>query len=221
VAGLGAIVNIGLAVSSHADGSVATAKFAGVQLSSLPVLTGTAIGAATGSATTDGTTYTVKGSGADIWGSGDNFFFLAGPIGVNQQITARVHTLGNTDVWVKAGVMIRESLAANAKQADAIVSPSKGIAFQYRSAAGGSSASAEQSAGTAPIWLPVRRIEPASPGATGLFHAYWSKDGVIWHTFCCAAPVTMTHDAYIGIAVTSHHAGVETTAVIDDVWVER
>jgi len=216
-----ALANIGIAVASHADGTLATAKFSGVRFGGLPLLFGHAIGSATGSATTDGTTYTVTGSGSDIWGTSDNFFYVATVLNAAEVITARVRTLGNTDAWAKAGVMIRESLDANSKHADAIVSPSKGIAFQYRAATGGASASAAQFSGSAPIWLRVRRFESASSPDAGDILAWWSSDGNIWHPFCCRAPVATAHDAFVGLAVTSHHAGVETTAVIDDVWIER
>src|SRR5439155_17874933 len=56
------LANIGMAVTSHADGTVAAAKFSGVRFGGVPLLFSHAIGSATGSATTDGTTYTVKGS---------------------------------------------------------------------------------------------------------------------------------------------------------------
>ena len=215
-----ALANIGVAVASHADGTVATAKFSGVRFGAVPLLFGHAIGSATGSATTDGTTYTVKGSGADIWGISDNFFFFATVLEPQEMITARVRSIGNTDVWAKAGVMIRETLDANSKHADAIVSPSRGIAFQYRAATGGASASAAQFSGSAPIWLRVRHVEPKS-SAAGEMLAWWSADGATWQPFCCHAPVSMLQNVYVGLAVTSHHAGVETTAVIDDVWIER
>jgi len=65
---------------------------------------------------------------AGIWGTKDAFFFLEMPFGEFRQITARVRVLGNVDPWTKAGVMIRETLWAGSRHADAIVSPSKGMA---------------------------------------------------------------------------------------------
>jgi hypothetical protein len=32
--------------------------------------------------------------------------------------------------------------------------------------------------------------------------------------------VTMAHAAYVGIALTSHKAGTETTAIVDDIRIE-
>jgi len=155
-------VSVGLAVTSHADGTIAKAQFQGVWTSALPQLTGRAIGAATGSVAFDGTTYTVKASGTDIWGTSDGFFFVEMPIGDFRMMSARVRVVGNTDPWAKAGVMIRENLAADSRHADLVVTPSKGIAFQYRASPGGTSASAELRAGAAPILLRIIRSESAS-----------------------------------------------------------
>jgi hypothetical protein len=221
VAGWPATVNVGLAVTSHADGTVADGTFMGVWTAPLPELTGRAIGAATGSVSWDGTTYTVKGSGADIWGTNDAFFFVEMPIGDYRSITARVRVLGNVDPWTKAGVMIRETLSPDSRHADAIVTPSKGIAMQDRATPGGTSASTDQRAGAAPMLLRIRRSESAS-GGPALFNANYSTDGgLTWRGFCCAASMPMNHLARIGIAVTSHKAGVETTALIDDVRIEQ
>jgi len=216
-----ASVNVGLAVTSHADGTLATAKFQGVWTSALPRLGGHWIGAATGGATFDGTTYTVTGSGSDIWGTSDAFFFLELPIGEFRQITARVQVVGNTDPWAKAGVMIRETLAADSRHADVVVTPSKGIAFQNRASPGATSASVELRASAAPILLRLTRSESAS-GGPALFNANYSTDGgLLWRAFCCAASMPMNHVAHIGLAVSSHKPGTETTAVIDDVRIER
>ena len=51
--------------------------------------------------------------------------------------SARVTSVSNTAAWVKAGVMIRGSLDANSAQAMMLVSYSKGLAFQRRTATEG------------------------------------------------------------------------------------
>ena len=147
--------------------------------------------------------------------------FFGVPIGDNAQMTLRVRSLGNTNAWAKAGVMIRESIAAGSPQADVIVSPAKGIAMQYRRATGGASADAAQVAGAAPVWLRIRRTEPLTTGQASTFNAWFSTDRVTWQPMPGSAAFPMAHDAMIGIALTSHAPGVETTAVIDDVRIER
>src|SRR2546423_14518814 len=65
--------------------------------------------AAPGQSAADGGTFTVVGSGADIWGASDAFRFHAQPISGDGTITARVTGIGDTNGWAKAGLMIRDS----------------------------------------------------------------------------------------------------------------
>jgi hypothetical protein len=76
--------------------------------------------------------FTVKGSGTDIWGSGDNFQFVHVPVGTKNVIVAKVESVQNTHAWAKAGVMIRESTNANSRNAMLLVSPENGVSFQRR-----------------------------------------------------------------------------------------
>ena len=64
-----------------------------------------------GSATFRLGTYTVTGSGNDIWGQEDQFNFVYQPITGDVDVSARVASLQGSSTWAKAGVMIRESLA--------------------------------------------------------------------------------------------------------------
>ena len=67
---------------------------------------------ATGSATYSSGTFTVIGSGIDLWGTADALRYVYQPISGDCTIIARVATIQNTMPWAQAGVMIRESLAA-------------------------------------------------------------------------------------------------------------
>jgi hypothetical protein len=162
----------------------------------------------------------MNADGTDIWGTADSFLYAWLPIGANRQITVRVRSIGAIDPWSKAGVMIRESLAAGSKQVDAIVSPSKGIAMQYRSATNGPSASPVQVSGAAPVWLRIRRFESATPGAPAGFQAEYSTTGTLWRVLSNSVSFPIAHDSLIGIAVTSHHAGVKTQVILDDIRLE-
>jgi hypothetical protein len=163
----------------------------------------------------------VKASGSDIWGASDHFVFVSTPIGDNAQITLRVRSLANTNAWAKAGVMIRETLDAASRHADFIVSPSKGMALQFRTEPNGPSESIGQTAGGVPVWLRIRRFESTTAGQPAGFTAWYSIDRTIWRAIPASTAFPIAHDAMIGIAVTSHLTGVETTAVIDDVRIER
>ena len=92
-----------------------------------------------GSATYLNGSFTVKGSGSDIWNTADAFHFVYQPWTGDGEIIAQVESVQNTDVWAKAGVMIRETLSASSKHAMMVVTPGSGVSFQRRTSTGGSS----------------------------------------------------------------------------------
>src|SRR3954467_7302594 len=85
-----------------------------------------------GDASASGGTFTVRGSGADVWGTADAFQFVWQRWTGDGTITARVATANGTQAWVKAGVMIRERLTPDSPHAFMLVSVAKGLAFQRR-----------------------------------------------------------------------------------------
>ncbi len=157
---------------------------------------------------TDGV-YTVVGSGADIWDAADEFQFVHQPINGDCDIRARVVSIDNTDPWAKAGVMIRESLAADSTHATTVVSSSSGISFQRRTTTGGNSAHTTTTGLAAPYWVRLVR-------AGDLFTAYRSTDGVNWTTMG-SETISMTATVYAGLAVTSHNDGVLAAGTFDNV----
>src|SRR5215216_1307072 len=94
-----------------------------------------------GSATYASGTFTVTGGGADIAGTADQFRFVYLQLTGDGTVVARVNSLQQTRPWSKAGVMIRESLSAGAKNAYTLVSVSKGSVFQRRTATAGTTLS--------------------------------------------------------------------------------
>ena len=162
-----------------------------------------------GAASQDGGVFTVVGSGKYIWGTSDEFRYAYQSANGNCTIIARVVGLGDTDDWAKAGVMIRNSLSANAKHVSAFITQTNGVQFQSRTGTG-SSATQSSVAGIAPPqWLKVVRT-----GNT--FRASYSADGVTYTEFG-VANVSMGSSVFIGLAVTSHADGDLNTAVFDNV----
>jgi regulation of enolase protein 1 (concanavalin A-like superfamily) len=165
--------------------------------------------AAAGTASYDSGTFTIKASGADIWGTADEFRFAYRAMTGNGTITARVSTVQNVSVWTKAGVMMRESLAADSKQAAMFVSSGKGLAFQRRTATGGISTHTAGASQTAPYWVRLTRS-----GST--FSAYSSPDGTAW-TLVGTDTISMASTIYVGLAVTSHVDGTVATVSFTNV----
>ena len=165
--------------------------------------------AAAGSASSASCVWTINGSGADIWGTTDEFHYVYQSLSGNGQIIARVVSMTNTDPWAKAGVMIRETLTGPSKHAMMVVTPGNGTAFQRRTSTGGSSTHTAGSAVTAPYWVKLIRNGNTLTG-------YESANGSAW-TLVGSDTVSMVTDVYVGLAVTSHNDGVVCTAVIDNV----
>ncbi len=118
----------------------------------------------------------------------------------------------NVHAWVKAGVMIRESLSASAAHGFMLVSASKGLAFQRRPAAAGASVSTAGALAGAPRWVKLQR--------TGdLFSAYESVDGTTW-TLVGTETIPMGTSVYVGLAVTSHTTGASATCTLDSVSIQ-
>jgi FG-GAP-like repeat len=203
----------GLALSSHVDGTVATARFSNVVVSHPPDWSANTIGPYAGTATFDGTTATIQGRGTDIWNAADQFTFFSDTCFGDCTITARVRSLQNTNAWAKAGVMFRETLSGPSRHVDMIVSPSKGAAMQYRAATGGASAQAGATAGAAPGWVQLTR-------AGNVFTGYWSADGVTF-TPVGTATVAMSYGVSVGLAVTSHDTTAAATGVFDNISIQQ
>ena len=165
-----------------------------------------------GSASFANGTYTLKGAGADIWGSADAFNFAYQPLNGNGSIVARVASLTNTDSWAKAGVMIRESLDANARHAMVVVSSGNGVAFQRRTSTGGASEHTAGAAGAAPYWVKLVR-------SGNTFTAHQSANGTTWTQIGSPVTISMATSVYVGLALTSHNSGLLSTAKIDSVRV--
>src|SRR5262249_25559685 len=130
-----------------------------------------------GSATFDGVgTYSVNGSGSDIWDVADSFQFVYKPLSGDGEIVARLVSLNNPDFWTKAGGVIRQAPSAGSPHAfRREPGPNFGHnepVFQWRTNPNnGTSDSGNHvtSEPPAPIWLRLDRF-----GNT--FLGYWALD---------------------------------------------
>ncbi|HET7697580.1 MAG TPA: Ig-like domain-containing protein [Vicinamibacterales bacterium] len=204
------------------DGAVTTSAGVTVTVSSQPPPTGLPsgwshadIGATTiaGDATFSNGVYSVTGSGADIWGTADAFHFAYRSLSGDGTIVARVASIPQgIHAWVKAGVMIRASLSAGSPHAFMLASAAKGMAFQRRGLAGGTSVSTAGTLSTAPRWVKLQRNG-------NLFTAYESANGVNW-TLVGSDSISMPATVYVGLAVTSHNTAAAATCTLDSVVVQ-
>jgi len=164
-------------------------------------------------------TFTMSADGADIWDTADEFRYAYKQLSGDGSIVAQVLSVQNTDNFAKAGVMIRNTLDADSANAMAFITPSGRVGWQHRLRAGMSSNSTRSDEGaiTAPHWVKLSR-----QGNT--ITAQHSSDGVNWEPMVevgtqepTSMDIPMNPDVYVGLALTSHNAGVICEAKFSDV----
>jgi regulation of enolase protein 1 (concanavalin A-like superfamily) len=216
---LSATVEVGLAVSSHVDGTLATARFSEIAIE--PVLTWTSaqIGPGESGSFVDGTFFSAMNRGADIWGTSDAFTYIHTRWSGDGALTARLNRLDEAHRWTKGGLMFRESLAPGAAHAFVLSSPEKGTTVQYRAVANGTSASGGTFPKNAPgevgpgFWLLIVR-------EGNVFTGYLSADAAGWLQIEQAV-VSLPPTVYVGLAVTSHNVAASSWGLFDDVTLRR
>ncbi|MEO8433164.1 MAG: Ig-like domain-containing protein, partial [Acidobacteriota bacterium] len=162
-----------------------------------------------GSATYSGSTFTVKGAGADITSGSDSFQFVSQPLSGDGQIVARVVSVTNTDPWAKVGVMIRETKTAGSSYAMMTVTSGLGLTFMRGKPTGGGFTRTALTPGAAPYWVKLVR-------AGNTFTAYQSTTGASW-TLVGSDTIPMAANVFVGLAVTAHNASLLNTTLFDSV----
>jgi len=165
-------------------------------------------------------TYTMTGSGTDIWGTADEFQYAFKMLTGVGTIQARVLSIDNTDPWAKAGVMIRDTLEPGSKFAGVYITPGNGCRFQARTetdvdaTSDTSVVTPAQTAITAPYWVKIER------DIAGNFRGYYSANGTTWQAMSWNPQnITMSSNVYIGLAVTSHNAAATCEAGFSNVTI--
>ena len=217
-------------LSDHRDWTVKGIKELSLWFRGLPGSVGSFTEGPTG-------TYTMTASGRDIWDQADEFHYAFRQLTGVGSISVKVESVENTNVWAKAGVMIRETLDPGSKFAAVYITPTNadgtatnGCRFQIRTDTDGSASSdssptmiatVEQLAITAPYWVKIER------DFAGNFRGYYSSDGTNWTSMVLRPNISMGSNVYIGLALTSHDAaltcegkfsGVRTTGTVTGQW---
>ena len=165
----------------------------------------------TGFVATNGATFTVSGSGLDIWNNGDAFRLLYQTRSGDGTLTARVTGITPTDPWAKAGVMIRESLDSGSRNATMALSASNGVAFQQRITPLGATTSTVLGPSVAPpYWVQVVR-------SGGNFTGSVSTNGTNWTQVGTTSIAGFNSTALWGLAVTAHNNTLTNVATFDNV----
>ena len=167
----------------------------------------------TGTASLSNGVFTVTASGSDIWDEFDSFHYTYYPIGTNAQIVTRLLGLSGTQPWMKAGLMIRETLNGGSRNAALLLTCSNGMDFQWRPAADGKTLQYVNPTNTAAIsWLKLSR----NGNWVG---AFTSSDGTNWTLFDWETVNGLAPRVYAGLAVSSFSESESNTAWFDQVSV--
>lgn len=162
-----------------------------------------------GSASYAGGVFTVNGSGADIFGTNDQFNYLYQPTSGNGTIIARVSSQSNTgSTNSKAGVIWKASTAPLSPYINIETGPSGVVKVQYNFTG---SIAAASTYSFPNVWMKLVRS-----GAN--FSAYLSSDGLAWTAVVTNKNLpTIAAAATVGIFECSHKPGVLGTATFDNV----
>jgi regulation of enolase protein 1 (concanavalin A-like superfamily) len=167
-----------------------------------------------GSASYANGTFTVHGSGKWIWDVADGMHFVYQAFSGDGAIVARVVSVqGST--YPEAGVMIRETLAANSVHAYTTYEPYPGpsIYFYSRGSTGGTTASQSSAVSGLPYWVKLVR-------SGNTFSSYASANGVNWMQVGTTRTISMSQNVYIGLAVSANSTSAMVTATFDNVSID-
>ena len=165
-----------------------------------------------GTFSANGGSFTVGGSGSDIFGTADQFNYAYQTATGDFTVIAHVDTQTNTDVWAKSGVMIRSTTADDAAFAGVFATPGHGVAMIVRMADGGGTADLGQAQQNVPVWVKLHR-------SGNTFTGYASPDGVTW-TLISTRDVGMTGSVTAGLAVTSKRESTLNVSTFDGVTIQ-
>lgn len=150
-------------------------------------------------------TYTVSGSGDDIWAGSDDFHFVSKEASGDLTIAAAVTLVGpDAEPHRKAGLMIRQSLAPDAAYADVVVHGNGHVALQYRESAGAPT----YEIGFDDEW--VKRFALERQGDY-VYMSAADADGVFHHVGG-GFRLHLTGPYLVGLAVCAHSRTVQETA---------
>jgi regulation of enolase protein 1 (concanavalin A-like superfamily) len=143
-------------------------------------------------------------SASDLWENRDNAYFTYRPIKGDFTLTARLHEgLSYVDGWAKGGLMLRNSLDADAPNAALLVTARQGIVRQFRGNPG-------QGTDTKPLTPPAERTIGTFlrlSRAGDVVRVAHSADGVTFSPDEVVQGVAMADEVLVGFAWATHDIG--------------
>ncbi|BCU78329.1 hypothetical protein llg_30440 [Luteolibacter sp. LG18] len=170
-----------------------------------------------GSGSVSNGTYTVSGSGADIYGTSDQCNFYYQSLTGDFDVKARLVSKSQSSSSDHTALMARASTAAGNVQAtmtnESATSSSFSTYLMSRSSSGASIVTGSSVKKAAPVWLRLQRVG-------NVFYGYYSDDGLTWTGSGSYTLASMPATALVGFAVCNGSSNSNTalnTATFDSV----
>ncbi|MGH8019517.1 MAG: DUF1349 domain-containing protein [Opitutaceae bacterium] len=157
--------------------------------------------------------YYMKAAGNDIWTNTDQFQYAYKQLDGDSTLIARVTSLSPTDIWARAGLMIRSDLTGPSAHVSVFVTPGMGVVMQARNSLWSQSSTTGSHAGIAPQWLKLVR-------RGSVFTTYRSSNGTTWDQVA-SYTINLPKTVYVGLAATSRNPGATTDVVFSNVSITQ
>jgi len=143
----------------------------------------------------------IMAPGHSIVSTSDKFQFIYQALTGDGEIVARVVSETLPANYPHAGLMLRNSLAANSANIEVFATRHIGIGFQRRATDGATtSGNSTHGSRTPPVWLKLARVGQRVT-------AYTSLDGVVWSMQDYVSDPTLPATLYAGLSASSTNAG--------------
>ncbi len=158
-----------------------------------------------------GGTFTLTGAGNGVVNLAEQIHFTWQTMSGDGEVRARIASMSGTTPNPVAGVMIRETLAVNAKSYFCGRSGAGTIHTKVRVTPGGSVFTAQNGTQSPPVWVRIVRS-----GST--VTAYKSTDGLAWTTVS-SYTLSMAAEIGVGLVVSSGDAAAAASATFDNLTI--
>ncbi len=158
-------------------------------------------------------TVIVAGSGSGEFNTEDSFTYAYIPVQGDCTIQAKLTSESGSDLSAKAGLMIRENLDTNSKNAFLALNRNNGLTYQCRTSVGGGTANIATASASFPVYLKLKRTGNE-------FEAFMSTDGENWTKTGSTQTIEMGSKVYLGFASTSTNPDKLCTARFENVDVQ-
>lgn len=157
--------------------------------------------------------YSIYGNGTDIWDKIDQFYYLYRNYNGEDTITAKVSAMDNTNEWAKAGIMLRDGTAQDAKFVMVANHPDNSVSMHWRKIDGKIVAynGSKLAASTIAKYLKIVKSDSNYSG-------YYSADNLSWTKISTVSNFTM-QSPLVGLCVTSHDVAKICNVAFTNVYI--